>query len=171
MPVAAAAADFVASGGETKQDSKCRSSLGQYNMEIRPFAHADKLAVISLWDRCGLLRPWNDPERDIQLKLSVQPEHFLVATEAGTIIGTAMAGFDGHRGTVYYLAVDLDRKSQGVGRAIMNEVERRLTAIGCPKLNILIRTSNLTAKEFYQKLGYQLDEVVCMGKRTRTLQL
>jgi ribosomal protein S18 acetylase RimI-like enzyme len=135
-------------------------------MEIRPFAPADKLAVISLWDRCGLLRPWNDPEQDIQLKLTLQPEHFLVATEAGLIIGTAMAGFDGHRGTVYYLAVDPDHQSQGVGRAIMNEVERRLTEMGCPKLNILIRTSNLVVKEFYQKLGYQLDDVICMGKRT-----
>ena len=134
-------------------------------MNVRPFTECDQLAVISLWKRCGLLRPWNDPERDIQRKLHVQPELFLVADEAEVIIGSAMAGYDGHRGAVYYLAVEPDRQSKGLGRMLMDEVERLLIQMGCSKLNILIRSSNLKVREFYGKLGYKTDDVACMGKR------
>jgi ribosomal protein S18 acetylase RimI-like enzyme len=90
---------------------------------------------------------------------------FLVATKDGRVVATAMAGYDGHRGAVYYLAVDPGWQSRGLGRQIMQQVEERLTALGCPKLNILIRTSNLEVRKFYSALGYQADEAACMSKR------
>src|SRR6478736_7801509 len=106
-------------------------------MNIRPFQPADERAVIALWERCGLLRAWNDPVKDIQRKMSVQPELFLVGVaEAGELVASAMAGYDGHRAAVYYLAVQPELQARGVGRALMAEVERRLQAMGCPKLNI-----------------------------------
>jgi ribosomal protein S18 acetylase RimI-like enzyme len=135
-------------------------------MRIRPFEPSEQRAVIALWERCGLLRPWNDPARDIQRKLLVQPELFLVGSNgSGELIASAMAGYDGHRAAVYYLAVDPAHQSRGAGRALMAEVERRLVAMGCPKINILIRTSNVAVRGFYDALGYKADDVACMGKR------
>ena len=126
---------------------------------------SDRDAVIALWDRCSLLRAWNDPNKDIERKLLVQPELFLVGHEGGTLIASAMAGYDGHRGSVYYLAVDPALQKRGIGRAIMAEVERRLLQCGCPKINILIRTTNLVVQDFYTALGYRLEDIACMGRR------
>jgi len=134
-------------------------------VEIREFELADEAAVIALWERCGLLRPWNDPRRDIQRKLLHQPELFLVAEESGEVVGSAMAGYDGHRGAVYYLAVSPDRQATGLGRSLMSSVEARLLALGCPKLNILVRSSNTRVLGFYERLGYERNEVESLGKR------
>jgi ribosomal protein S18 acetylase RimI-like enzyme len=134
-------------------------------MQIRPFLHADADAVVHLWEVCGLVRPWNDPKRDIERKLSEQPELFLVGQENGEIIATAMAGFDGHRGWVYYLAVEPSHQRLSHGKAMMDEAERLLTKRGCPKVNIQIRSGNEEVLDFYRSLGYELDEVVSMGKR------
>ncbi|QPK64285.1 GNAT family acetyltransferase [Methylomonas sp. LL1] len=135
-------------------------------MKIRPFQTADRNAVIRLWDECGLLRPWNDPDRDIERKLGVQPELFLVGIDAEqNVIATAMVGFDGHRGWVNYLAVAADKRRLSLGRQLMNEAERLLTARGCPKLNLQVRTGNLDVLEFYRKLGYVQDDVISLGKR------
>jgi ribosomal protein S18 acetylase RimI-like enzyme len=139
--------------------------MSQVSVTIRVFKSADQAEVIGLWDRCGLLRPWNDPKRDIRRKVEDSPELFLIAEVADRIIGTAMVGYDGHRGAVNYLAVDPPRQTHGIGRALMTEVERRLTERGCPKLNILIRSSNLGVKEFYVTLGYEVEDVICVGKR------
>jgi ribosomal protein S18 acetylase RimI-like enzyme len=94
--------------------------------QIRSFHPADENSVIALWRECGLTRPWNDPHRDIQRKLSEQPELFLVATIGDALVGSAMVGFDGHRGWVYYLAVSLQHRKQSIGRALMHEAERLL---------------------------------------------
>jgi ribosomal protein S18 acetylase RimI-like enzyme len=134
-------------------------------MKIRAYASADEPAVIDLWQRCGLTRAWNDPKKDIQRKLAVRPDLFLVVEEEGAIVGSAMAGYEGHRGWVNYLAVSPGRQRKGIARALMAEVERLLLAEGCPKINLQIRTSNAGAIEFYRKLGYSLDETVSMGKR------
>ena len=134
-------------------------------MEIRPYRTDDKEAVIALWGRCGLLRAWNDPEKDIERKLNVQPELFLVGTDGGAIIACAMSGYDGHRGSVNYLAVDPAHQKQGCGRALMAEIENRLAAMGCPKLNILIRSDNRVVHKFYEALGYTVQAVQCVGKR------
>jgi ribosomal protein S18 acetylase RimI-like enzyme len=134
-------------------------------MKIRPFQPADEDGVVALWHACGLTRPWNDPHRDIQRKLSEQPELFLVATEKDALIGSAMAGFDGHRGWVYYLAVSPQQRGLSIGRALMQEAERLLIERGCPKINLLVRSSNAEVIAFYRKLGYTQDDVVSLGRR------
>jgi ribosomal protein S18 acetylase RimI-like enzyme len=134
-------------------------------MLIRPLAQPDADAVVALWERCGLVRPWNDPRADIERKLSEQPELFLVGETEGAISATAMAGFDGHRGWVHYLAVDPALQRQGLGRAIMAEVERLLVERGCPKLNLQVRSDNQKVLGFYRGLGYGEDQVLSLGKR------
>lgn len=134
-------------------------------MIIRPFEPADQGAVIALWQACGLTRPWNDPQQDIARKLGEQPELFLVGAIGGQIVATVMAGFDGHRGWVNYLAVDPQQQKRGFGRALMREVEHRLIASGCPKLNLQVRAGNDPVLAFYARLGYRPDAVVSLGKR------
>ena len=132
---------------------------------IRPFAEADTDAVIALWQACGLTRPWNDPRRDIARKLTVQRELFLVAEADGRIVGCAMAGYDGHRGWVNYVAVDPQMRRAGLGRALMAQVEAGLLALGCPKINLQVRETNDEVLAFYARIGYSRDAVVSLGKR------
>lgn len=134
-------------------------------MKIRTFRSTDEKAVIALWRQCGLTRPWNDPHRDIARKLTEQPELFLVGTVRDKIVASAMAGFDGHRGWVYYLAVSPKYRRKSLGRALMQEIEQRLIERGCPKINLQVRSSNPDVIEFYRRLGYVQDEVVSLGKR------
>ena len=132
---------------------------------IRSFTNADEAAVVALWRATGLTRPWNDPYADIARKQAVQPELFLVGELDGKVIASAMAGYDGHRGSVYYVAVSPDHQRQGHARAIMAEVERRLTALGCPKLNLMVRHDNMPAVSFYERIGYDEQAVATLGKR------
>jgi len=132
---------------------------------VRPFEPRDTDAVVALWEACGLTRPWNDPRRDIRRKLTTQPELFLVAESGGSLLGTVMAGYDGHRGWVNYLAVDPGRQGRGLGRLLMQTVEAQLLARGCPKLNLQIREGNEPVMEFYRALGYEQDAAVSFGKR------
>lgn len=134
-------------------------------MEIRCYRPDDEQTVIRLWERCGLIRPWNDPRKDIERKLSEQPELFLVGQHGADVIATAMAGFDGHRGWVYYLAVAPEQRGKSHGRQLMQAVERLLLARGCPKLNLQVRASNQDVLAFYRKLGYVQDDVVSLGRR------
>ncbi len=134
-------------------------------MQIRPYTPADETAVIALWQRCELTRPWNDPRKDIERKLTVHPELFVVGERQGQIVATAMAGFDGHRGWINYLAVSPEVQKKGLGRQLMTHVEQALTAMGCPKLNLQVRAGNAQALAFYQAIGYGQDELVSMGKR------
>ncbi len=135
------------------------------DMDIRAFAPGDEDAVVALWERCGLLRPWNDPRKDIRRKRSVRPDLFLVGMLDGRLVAAVMAGYDGHRGWLNYLAVEPALQRQGLGRAIVSEAERLLQAAGCPKINLQVRTSNRDVIEFYRRLGYEADDVVSMGKR------
>jgi ribosomal protein S18 acetylase RimI-like enzyme len=132
---------------------------------IRRFASADEDALVALWEAAGLTRPWNDPRKDIARKLRVQPEGFLVAVADDEIVGSVMAGYDGHRGWVNYLAVATDARRAGVGRALMAEAERVLAGLGCPKVNLQIRATNAAAIGFYEALGYTADDVVSLGRR------
>ena len=132
---------------------------------LRPFRAAETEAVVALWERCGLTRPWNDPYKDIRRKLAVEPELFLVGELDGNIVASAMLGYDGHRGWVYYLGVDPARRRRGLGRALMAEAERLLRERGCPKINLQVRTSNQEVIEFYQRIGFAVDDVVNLGKR------
>ncbi len=135
------------------------------DLMIRPFAADDEAGGCRLWEAADLTRPWNDPRKDIARKLRVQPEWFLVATVGEKIVGSVMAGYDGHRGWVNYLAVTPDSRRLGVGRTLMAEVERLLREAGCPKINLQIRSANRAAVSFYEALGYTADDVVSLGRR------
>lgn len=132
---------------------------------IRRFVSTDEDAVVRLWEESGLTRPWNDPHKDVARKLQAQPEGFFVAVADGEIVGSVMAGYDGHRGWVNYLAVAPRSRRAGVGRALMGEVERVLAELGCPKVNLQIRGTNSAAVGFYEALGYSVDDVVSLGRR------
>ena len=134
-------------------------------MDIRVFQDPDETAVIRLWERCGLLRPWNDPRKDIARKLRVQRELFLVGVVDGAIVASVMAGYDGHRGWINYLAVDPQRRRQGLARALMAEAERRLREMGCAKINLQIRRDNPDAISFYERIGFAEDAAMSFGKR------
>ncbi len=134
-------------------------------MQIRPFERRDTDAVIALWQARGLTRPWNDPLKDIERKLAVQPELFLVGDLDGAIIATAMGGYDGHRGAVYYLAASEGHAGKGYGAALLAELERRLAAMGCPKLNLLVRGENTAIGNYYKRVGYERHDSDSYGKR------
>ncbi len=144
----------------------CR--LGEEDMteiEIRAYRESDQDAVVGLWRECGLVVPQNDPRKDICRKLSIQRELFLVGLSGSTLVATAMAGFDGHRGWINYLAVATGSQNGGFGRRMMDAAEARLREMGCPKINLQVRNSNADVIEFYKAIGYSVDDVVSMGKR------
>lgn len=138
-------------------------------IEVRPYLESDETAVVGLWKEVfSDVTGRNDPEKDIQRKLAVQRELFLVATCGTELVGTAMAGYDGHRGWIHYLAVHPDHRRQGIGTALMKNVEERLTAMGCPKLNLQVRALNQVVLPFYKRLGYHIEERISMGKPIRS---
>ncbi len=132
---------------------------------IRSYEPRDEDAVVALWHAAGLVVPWNDPRRDIARKLECQPELFLVALAGDELVGTVMAGYDGHRGWVNYLAVAPAARRRGLGRRLMRAAEDRLAALGCAKLNLQVRAGNGDAAAFYEAIGYRQDAVVSYGRR------
>lgn len=134
-------------------------------MEIRPFQSGDEPPVIALWHKCDLIRPWNDPKKDIRRKLRGQPDWFLVGVVDRELVASVMVGYEGHRGWINYLAVDPKYRRQGFGRQIMMEAERLLRQRDCPKINLQVRTNNGSVIEFYRRIGYAVDDVVSLGKR------
>ncbi len=135
-------------------------------MIIRPFQRHDEEAVLELWRRCDLVRPQNDPRKDIARKLAVQPEMFLLAVDdTGAIVGSVMCGYEGHRGWINYLAVDPAHRLKGIGRLLMGDAERVLRAAGCPKINLQVRSTNEAVIAFYRAIGFEVDPVISMGKR------
>lgn len=134
-------------------------------MEIRPYTPADRYALVKLWIDCQLLVPHNNPDRDIERKLKVNPEWFVVGLEGSDLIASCMIGYDGHRGWINYLAVSPSRQRQGFARQLMQFAEERLKEAGCPKINLQIRSSNQAVRCFYEKLGYATDPVISMSKR------
>lgn len=134
-------------------------------MKVRVFQTDDTEAVVELWEKCGLLRAWNDPRLDILRKQSVGAELFLVGSVNDVIVASVMGGYDGHRGWMNYLAVDPQHRKGGFARLIVTALERRLVAVGCPKVNLQVRTDNTSVLEFYRQIGYSVDEVTSLGKR------
>lgn len=118
-----------------------------------------------LWQQCGLTRPWNDPYLDIQRKLQVQPDLFIVAEVNKILCGCGMGGYDGHRGWVYYLGVLPEFRGRGFARQLREEFERRLRAVGCPKIQLMVRNDNQEVFNFYTHLGYIDSNCVTLGKR------
>ena len=135
------------------------------DLVLRSYEPGDREALVALWSICELTRPWNNPHRDIDRKLARDGDNLLVLEEDNQLIGSVMVGYEGHRGWVNYLAVHPDHQRQGLGRLLMNEAERRLRDLGCAKVNLQVRASNETAREFYRQIGYTVDEAVSFGKR------
>ncbi len=134
-------------------------------MKIRSFDLEDQAAVIELWQACALVVPWNDPVKDIARKLKVDADLFLVGESRGEIVATVMGGYEGHRGWINYLAVSPQHQRKGYGREIMEFVEQRIQQKGCPKINLQIRGTNTQAAAFYQAIGYDIENVIGLGKR------
>jgi ribosomal protein S18 acetylase RimI-like enzyme len=132
---------------------------------IRPYQAEDENPVIDLWRECRLLVPHNNPVRDIERKLRVNAEWFLVGLFEGKLVATCMAGYEGHRGWINYLAVSPFQRRQGIGARMMREAERLLKKAGCPKINLQVRESNSEVIRFYERIGYSNDHVMSMGKR------
>ena len=133
-------------------------------MMIRAYRSADETAVVKLWQQCGLIQPQDNPLQDIARKLSVQPELFLVGYETELLVATVMAGYEGHRGWLNYLAVKPGYRNTGAGKKIISEAEKKLHRLGCPKINVQVRLSNSGIVKFYRKIGFHQDQVISMGK-------
>ncbi len=137
-----------------------------HGVEIRTFRDSDTAAVIDLWRSVSVGgAPHNDPATAIRQKLAVEGDLFLVADAQGTIAGTVMGGYDGHRGWLYAVAVHADFRRQGIGGALIRRMEQALVRRGCLKVNLQVVASNSQAVAFYETLGYRVEERVSMGKR------
>ena len=134
-------------------------------MIVKPYSSQNMDDVIDLWNRCNLLRSWNDPKKDIKRKIKVNPELFLLGFIDNRLIATVVGGYDGHRGWINYLAVDPAYKQRGFGKQIMEAVEEKIGGLGCPKINIQVRADNKDTLKFYESIGYKIDKVVSIGKR------
>lgn len=134
-------------------------------MDIRAFEEKYKGEVIELWRECNLVVPQNDPAKDIERKLKVDPDLFLVGLIDEEVVATVMGGYEGHRGWINYLAVKPSQQRKGNGQAIMQAVEFLLKKKGCPKINLQVRATNEAVIEFYSAIGYGNDNVVGLGKR------
>jgi ribosomal protein S18 acetylase RimI-like enzyme len=138
------------------------------NMKIRPYKDSDERAIIKLWAECGLIAPKNNPIRDIQRKLKVNPDWFLVGQKENEIIASCMVGYEGHRGWINYLAVTPSEQRKGYARLIMEEAECLLREAGCPKINLQVRSTNSEVIAFYESIGFSDDHVTSLGKRLET---
>lgn len=132
---------------------------------IRPIRDGEDEAVVALWTACGLTRPWNDPRQDLRLARDGATSTVLVAAEDEQVVGSIMVGFDGHRGWVYYLAVDPDRRGRSLGRELMAAAEAWLSDRGAPKIQLMVRADNTAALGFYERLGLERQTVVVLGRR------
>ena len=133
-------------------------------MEIGEVGDGDVEAVVALWRHCELTRPWNDPYADIALARRSPNAAVLIGREDSQLVATAMLGHDGHRGWVYYLAVDPAARRAGCGRQMMQAVEAWLAARGVPKLQLMVRSANTEVLAFYAALGMEEQQVTVLGK-------
>jgi ribosomal protein S18 acetylase RimI-like enzyme len=135
------------------------------DLSVRQYQAQDREAVVTLWERCNLTHACNDPVKDIERKLKVGPELFLIGLIDGKIVATVMGGYDGHRGWVYYLGVSPEHRRRGYGYRMMDAVTGRLLDMGCPKINIQVRGDNRLALGFYEKIGYAAEDRVSLARR------
>jgi len=133
-------------------------------LSVTPIEENDISDVIALWHRCGSTRPWNDPAGDIALARRGEHSTVLVGRHGGALVASVMVGHDGHRGWVYYVTVDPDRRYKSFGRAIMNAAEDWLRTRGILKLQLMVRKDNAKVQAFYQSIGYYNQETVTFAK-------
>ncbi len=134
-------------------------------MQIRPFRETDRQGLIELWERCGLVAPGNDPDRDIDAKIAFQPDWLFVGEDGGDVVASVMAGYEGHRGWINYLAVDPGCRRRGLGREMMAHAEKVLFDFGVPKINLQVRAGNEEVQAFYEAIGYKFEDRIDFGKR------
>jgi len=134
-------------------------------MQINELAPEEANAAIALWEEAGLIRSWNDPQADIAAALACPTSTILAARDGGRLIGTVMAGYDGHRGWLYYVACAADQRRTGLGRALVDAAEHWLAAQGARVIRLMVRAENEAVTGFYQALGYEHGEMIVMGKR------
>lgn len=139
---------------------------GRDGFAIRPVRDGDEDGVAKLWRECGLVRPWNDPLRDIGSARSNASSDIFVAVSGddGAIAGSVMAGYEGHRGWVYYVAVAPGRRFQGLGERLMRHAEAWLVEAGAPKVMLMIREDNEAVRRFYERLGYEVEKRMVMSR-------
>ena len=135
------------------------------NFVFRDFEPADTACVVDLWQKCELTRPWNDPVKDIERKLADRNGAFWVVCQGSLMIASVMIGYDGHRGTINYLAIAPAFQRSGIGAELMRRAEAFLIGIGCPKVSFCVRKDNHAVLAFYDRLGYAADNVHFLGKR------
>ncbi len=133
--------------------------------KFRKFKKTDTDEVIALWKTCKLIVPWNDPLKDIKRKLYIKDNLFIIGEINNKIIATAMGGYDGHRGYIYYLAVLPKLQKKGIGSSILSIIEKKLYKLGCPKINLFVRSANIKVKAFYKTNNYDLQDSLIYGKR------
>lgn len=132
---------------------------------IRPYEPRDEAQVVSLWHEVFPDDPpRNEPSSVIQRKLGVQPQLFLVGSFDGHIVAAVIGGYDGFRGWIHHLAVAAAHRRRGFGRDMVAEVEARLAALGCPKVNLQVRATNEAVVAFYRRLGYTIEDRISMGR-------
>jgi ribosomal protein S18 acetylase RimI-like enzyme len=133
-------------------------------MQVRAYAEADRAAVLALWKACGLTRPWNPPEGDLDRAVAGPSSAVLVAEEKGDVVGSVMIGDDGHRGWVYYLSAVPARRGEGIGASLMTAAEDWLRARGVRKLELMVRDTNDAVLGFYDRLGYEREPVAVLSR-------
>ncbi len=134
-------------------------------LQFTPMDNEDIEPVCGLWDRCGLVRPRNDPRKDIAFARQGAESDVLVARDETGIVAAVMVGHDGHRGIVYYVAVDPQEQGKGYGKQVMAAAETWLKARGVWKLNLLVRQDNEAVRGFYESLGYEVEPRLCMARK------
>ena len=144
-------------------DGEFSGEIGDF--VIRDAAPPDAFAIIDLWEKCALIRPWNDPQKDIDRKFAAGNGAFWLVLDDARLVASVMVGYDGHRGSVNYLAVDPDYRGRQLGRLIMERTEKYLIGLGCPKISLCVRKDNDSVSAFYDSMGYAIDDVHYFGKR------
>ena len=134
-------------------------------VNISDLTPAEAIAAVALWEEAGLIRAWNDPHADIAAALDCPTSTVLAARDEGRVIGTVMAGYDGHRGWLYYVACAADHRGTGLGRALVEAAEAWLKGQGARVIRLMVRAENEAVTGFYQALGYEDGEMIVMGKR------
>ena len=139
------------------------------SIRIRPYTDEDFEGVVALWHACGLLRPWNEPASDIALCRNTASSELFVGLageddDATKLVATVMTGSDGHRGWMYYLAVDPALRHKGFARAMVRQAENWLAALGIRKVELMIRDDNEAVRSFYKKIGYAVEPRVVMSR-------
>jgi ribosomal protein S18 acetylase RimI-like enzyme len=131
---------------------------------LRTCTWADHEALTSLWHGCGLHPSRSDTLDGLARKLARDPELFLLAVADDEVIGTVLGSYDGRRGWINRLAVRHDWRGKGLADRLMAEVERRLVALGCDKVNLLVEPENAGVQAYYERLGYATDPLIFMEK-------